>query len=68
MKEVIKGIALVIGGLVIFGLLIGFPIMWLWNWLMPDLFGVPEIGFWEAWGLYMLSNVLFKSTSNTRKG
>lgn len=57
-----------IGIIVLVGILIGFPLMWLWNWLMVGLFGLPVIGFWEAVGLYLLSNILFKSsTSNSNK-
>ncbi len=31
----------------------------LWNWLMPTLFGLPVISFWQALGLLVLSRVLF---------
>lgn len=37
------------------------PVMWLWNALMPDLFGLTEISFLQAWGLSILSSLLFKS-------
>ena len=37
----------------------GFVVMSLWNWLMPDLFGLPSIGYWQAWGLIALSKILF---------
>jgi hypothetical protein len=30
----------------------------LWNWLLPPLFGVPEIRFWQALGLLALSRIL----------
>ena len=30
--------------------LFGFATMWLWNWLMPALFKLPVIGFWQAIG------------------
>ena len=41
--------------------LICLPIRWLWNWLMPDLFMLPEIGFWQAVGISLLSSLLFKN-------
>ena len=41
-------------------LLLGFPVMWLWNWLMPKLFNVVTINFWEALGINMLTGFLFK--------
>ena len=33
----------------------------LWNWLLPDLFGVPAVTFWQALGLLVLSRILFGS-------
>lgn len=38
-------------------------VMLLWNWLMPLLFGLPLIGFWEAFGLNWLCAILFKNTT-----
>ncbi len=46
---------IVIGGLAI---LLGFIIMWLWNWLMPMLFGLPTLTFWQAAGVFILSKIL----------
>ncbi len=43
-------------------LLFGFVVMLLWNWLMPDIFGLRKITYWQAWGLVVLSHILFKST------
>jgi hypothetical protein len=37
----------------------GLIVMGLWNWLMPVLFGWPEIGFWQAVALLVLSKILF---------
>ena len=37
----------------------GSAIWQLWNWLMPELFGMPAIGFWQAVGLMALSWLLF---------
>lgn len=34
--------------------------MWLWNWLMPTLFKLPAIGFWQALGILLLAQILFK--------
>ncbi len=40
-------------------LLFGFVTMSLWNWLMPLLFGLRLINFWQAIGLLFLSKILF---------
>lgn len=36
-------------------------IMLLWNWLMPSLFGLGTISFWEALGIKLLCSFLFSS-------
>ena len=36
-----------------------FVVMWLWNWLMPAIFGLHAISFWQALGLLVLSKILF---------
>ena len=33
--------------------------MWLWNRLMPVIFGLHAISFWQALGLLVLSKILF---------
>ena len=39
----------------------------LWNWLMPLIFGLITINFWQAFGLYVLSRLLFESYSKSPK-
>lgn len=52
-----EGLVLVV--VIVGALLIGpFATMLLWNWLMPHLFGLPEIGFCEAAGLMLLVGLL----------
>ena len=36
----------------------GFVIMGLWNWLMPTIFGLGMITFWQALGLLILGRLL----------
>ena len=48
-----------IAGAILLGLLFGNLIMWLWNWLMPSLFGLRTIGFWEGLGLFLLAKLIF---------
>jgi hypothetical protein len=35
--------------------------MLLWNALMPDIFHLPPITFWQSLGLLLLSKILFSS-------
>lgn len=48
-------------------LIIAFPIKWLWNGVMPDLFGLPEITFWKAYGLYLLCHLLLRGVTINEK-
>jgi hypothetical protein len=59
------GFALFFGFLffVIFG---GVVVQWLWNWLVPDIFGLRTISVWEALGLLALSRILFGSFGGGR--
>jgi hypothetical protein len=50
---------LAIGGLALLAFLGGQIVTMLWNALLPDLFGVPRIGFWQALGLLALCRILF---------
>jgi len=39
----------------------GAVVMALWNWLMPAIFGLGAISFWQALGVLILSKLLFGS-------
>lgn len=54
---IVAAIAVAVPGLLA---LCGAATMWLWNGLMPGIFKLPEIGFWQAVGLLVLSQILFK--------
>lgn len=43
----------------IFLLLFGYGFMLLWNWLMPDVFGLPTLGYWKAVGILVMAKLLF---------
>jgi len=38
---------------------LGYVVMALWNWLMPPIFGLHTITYWQAYGLLILSKILF---------
>lgn len=56
-------IALIILAFVYSGIL-----MWIWNMVIPVIFGLPTISFWQALGIYIISNILFKGTSSISRG
>lgn len=46
-------------------LLIWVPVYLLWNWLVPTIFGLPEISFIQALGLIGLVKLLFGVNQTT---
>ena len=60
---IIMGFILILLTSIIFGALTGVFVYWLWNWLLPPIFGFHEITWIQAWGLMVLSSLLFKSNS-----
>jgi hypothetical protein len=60
--ELLEKVGAVVGGIAIValvGLLMCLPVMWLWNGLMPEIFGLIKITFWQSLGLIILCNFLF---------
>jgi hypothetical protein len=64
-------VAMIIGGVVvacIFALAFGWLVMLLWNWLMPLLFGLKVITYWQAFGIVVLSKLLFSGVGGGHRG
>jgi hypothetical protein len=57
-KWVVKGFEI---GILVTIVIAGFgqAVLQLWNWLMPNIFGLNRISFWQAVGLLGLSWILF---------
>ncbi|HWQ57468.1 MAG TPA: hypothetical protein VN540_00485 [Clostridia bacterium] len=55
-------------GFAALGFLFGWLIQHLWNWLMPGVFGLKEIGFWQAVGLFVLARILFGISGSRHDG
>lgn len=61
------GAALFIASAVALGMLMSLPIYWLWNGcLVGAIAGVHEITWLQSWGLYILCNFLFKSSTSEK--
>lgn len=64
-----------IAGMIIFGaiaitglaILFGFVIMWLWNWLMPEIFGLTTLSYWQAVGLFIFLKLLLGGCGGSGK-
>ena len=52
---------------VVFALIVAFPVMLIWNAIMPELFELAKITFWQALGLSLLARLLF-GTGSTGNG
>jgi hypothetical protein len=63
----IHDVLLVIGLVILAVMICGYPLMWLWNGLMPTIFNLPQITFWQAVGLNLLSSILFKTNITKSK-
>ena len=48
-------------GLLVVAAVFSSIVMLLWNWLMPAIFGLITISFWQALGLFALARILFGS-------
>ncbi len=64
-------VGMIFGGLALFAviaLVFGLFVMILWNWIMPEVFGLRPLSYWQAWGLVLLAHILFKSPGGRRYG
>lgn len=60
--KAVKVVGLVLLGIIAVAALatvFGVFVKWLWNALMPEIFGLPAIGYWKAVGLVVLAHILF---------
>jgi len=57
-RRVRRGVKFAVFGVVAITVF-GFLVRALWNWLMPQLFGLHALSFWQALGLLLLSWILF---------
>lgn len=64
-EKIIIGL-LAVSALIGFSVLLSIPVWLLWNWLMPVIFGLPEITLLQAIGLNVLSAFLLKSSSSSK--
>ena len=67
MNQIIGTIAGFVMVVLALSALLSLPVMWLWDWLMPELFGLKTITWAQAWGLNFLCGLLFKSHTTASK-
>jgi len=54
----------------VIGLVLAFPVMYLWNWVVPSLTNgaLSMISYWHAWGLIVLLGILLGNTASGAGG
>ena len=55
LKKIIIVFPLVVGGIFLF---VWF-FQWLWNTLLPEILGVKNISYWQAFGILLLCKIMF---------
>ncbi len=71
MPRGVRIVSMVVLGLVTavaFGFVFGIVVKALWNWLMPELFGLKAITYWQAFGLVILGHLLVGSSGGGHSG
>ena len=48
-----------LAGAVVFGMVFGLLIQFLWNATLAEMFGFPTLSFWQAIGLFILAKLFF---------
>lgn len=65
--KAVEAFLIIVGLLLLSSILLAFPTMFLWNWLMPDIFGLVKIDLYQAMGINFLTNILFKSNVTIKR-
>ncbi len=59
--RIIGWVILGIIGAAALAFVLGYVVMLLWNWIMPEIFGLATITFWHAFGIVLLARIIFGS-------
>jgi len=65
----VMGTLIVVVAVLLSGLLLGFPLKWCWNYVIPHITNgaVSEIGFWHAIAMWVLFSMLLKPSTSSAK-
>jgi hypothetical protein len=55
-------------GVAVLALAFGWLVQLLWNWLMPGIFGLGTIGYWQGFGLVILGKLIFGGIGTSHGG
>lgn len=65
-KGIMIAVLVVILLVVVYGGVAAF-LMVLWNFVIPEMFGLPELDFWKSLALLFICSLLFKGGSSSSK-
>jgi hypothetical protein len=52
----------------VFALIFGWLVMILWNWIIPPIFHLGEINYWQGFGILLLAKIIFGAMGNRGPG
>ncbi len=59
--NLLKELLFLVSFIALYAVLLALPTMLLWDWVVPGIFGLGKITFFQALGLNLLTGVLFRS-------
>ena len=62
--DILKIGLIALGTFLLIGMVLSIPLCLLWNWLMPDIFGLPTINVFPTFGLSALITFLSPTKIN----
>jgi len=62
--SILAGLAIAL--VIFFALILLFK--WLWNITMPEVFGIKEVTFWQAFRILILASILFGGHRTIQQG
>lgn len=69
MKNLISKVLIIVSVLAMYAfvsIVLSIPVLLLWNWLVPTIFGITKITLGQAWGISLLCGILFGQDSNEK--
>lgn len=66
MMKVLGVIVGTVLGIVALTILLTLPVLWCWNYVVPEVFGLSTITFWQAFCLVVLAHCLIKSSTTSK--
>lgn len=69
MNKLFSKVLIIISALAMYtfvSVVLSIPVLLLWNWLMPTIFGITKITLGQAWGISLLCGILFGQNSSEK--